>query len=449
MALIATFVLFILLFLGLRKKIDLRILLLALTLIGTIYLAITNPGFMGENTSGSPWTDCFGFITDFMSSSIGGIVLTIMLVFAYLDVLGKIKSLDALAYLLKKPLSKIKNPYLLVVVIAFVEYMLKICFSISPVEAALCCSMFFPIMLACGCTVETAAVTMLLPLVMNWGPADTNSLTAMGLMDINVDMTEFFVGTHLPIGGICLVVLLILMVLVSMIFDKRHPSEKKVEVTLSEKPDVPMFYAIMPLLPVILVLIFSPLVINGVSMSVPTACIVSLLISLIIVLITKRKLKELSTLFVDYFVALGDNLKSIGLMVLFATMFASMLNKIGGMNVIAEAMLKLRIPALLLTLLLCILAGLINMIVGSFYGSLSIAMPIAASVLPATGLSAPVLCFLVLLALNVGCLCSPVNPIMLVVSQRCNVEIPTLIKRGAPILWPMLIIVVVISALVL
>ena len=102
------------------------------------------------------------------------------------------------------------------------------------------------------------------------------------------------------------------------------------------------------------------------------------------------------------------------------------------MKIIADALMGLNMPPLVLVLVVCVFAWFINVVVGSFVGSLSIAEPIAASVAAATGISAPLMCFLVVIACGAGCVCSPVNPMVMILSKKTDTM--DLIKRaGLPI----------------
>ena len=104
-------------------------------------------------------------------------------------------------------------------------------------------------------------------------------------------------------------------------------------------------------------------------------------------------------------------------------------------------------PPLALVLLVCIFAGVINIVVGSFVGALSIAEPIAASVAAATGISAPLLCFLVVVACGAGCVCSPVNPMVMILSKKMDTM--ELIKRTAIPIWAGVLASTVFGVLVL
>ena len=116
--------------------------------------------------------------------------------------------------------------------------------------------------------------------------------------------------------------------------------------------------------------------------------------------------------------------------VLLAMVFASAMNAVGGMKIISEAITNLSMPPVFLVLLLCVFAFIINVVVGSFIGALSIAEPLAATISAAAGLNQPLICFLVIMACGAGCVCSPVNPMGMILSEK----VPTmeLIRRTAP-----------------
>lgn len=369
-------------------------------------------------------------------------------VISYVDVMKALRSTDVLTYLLSNPLNKIRNPYIMAIAVIFIGLLMRTSISDAPAQAALLSTMFLPILLARGASLGTAASAILLPLIICWGPADMNNITATKIMGIDVNMTELFVEVHVPIVIVTFILFSLIFPLAARMFDSKSTEIIAKTTTTFEKPNVPLIYSILPLLPMISMVLFSPLFISSISIDIVPACMLSLAVSTIIVLVKTRKFENISLILNSFTNSFGDNLKRLGMTVLFALSFASSLNKIGGMQIIANAIMDMQIPSILLVLIISLLGAVISTIVGSFFGALSITLPLANSMVPATGLSEAVICVLIIIASGVGAISTPISPLVLTVADRCDIDVITLIKRSAPIGWVTLVITAIISTII-
>lgn len=432
MELAVTLIIFAILIFGVIRKFNLRLLLLGESLIILLYLTITKGSVLGTASTGSLLVDCFAYIANYLAGNIGGVVLTLALVSAYVDLLKSIGATDALAGILCRGVSKVKSKGLVIFLVLLISTFLRTCIASGPAEVMLLLATFFPVMLNCGCSAGTACAAILIPNAICCGPADPSDLAAAAIMGIDVNITEWFFGCMLPVWAVVFAVSTIVFLLIYRSFDKDAPAEPDAQ-DAGLNVTAPKIYAALPLLPLLIMILFSPVIVSGISVDVNCAIVISLFITVVLVLITKKKDADVSGMMNCFCAGICDGFRTLGLTVLFATLFAGCLNSIGGMAVIADALMKLQIAPLVLVLILCVFSGLINIVLGSFFASLSIAEPVAAAAAAATGISAPLLCFLVLISCGAGCICSPVNPMVIILSEKENTM--DLIKRAAVPIW--------------
>ena len=447
MELVVTLLIFALLIVGIRKKVDLKALLLGETFLILLFLTVIKGSVLGDSTTGNSFLDCISYIGNYFSSNIGGTVLSIIIVSAYVEVMNVLDATNKLAQLIRIPMKKVKNHYAIIVIVMLITGFLRTCITSGPAAVLLVMATFYPVMISCGCTPVASCMAILIANALCWGPANPIALAASQLMSIEVNMTEWFVGVRLLIFVIFFAVMIIVYQITARINDRKEAFVVDQVQADQAEYTVPVLYAILPLLPLVFMLIFSPFLISTITIDINTACLLSLLITLIFVLVSSRELTSLVKIIQKFFDSFGDVLKSLGIVVLLAMMFATCLNSIGGMQIIAGVLTGLNIPPVLLILLICIFAGVINVVVGSFIGALSIAEPIAATVASATGLNAPLICFLVILACGAGCVCSPVNPMVLVLNKR--VPAGKLIKNGVVAVWSGAIVAIIAGCLIL
>ena len=448
---VMTAVLFALLVIGIVKKINLPSLLLGLSILGLIYLTAVNGSVLGDKTTGSPIIDIFTYIENSMVSSMGGIVFILMIVIAFVSAMNSIKASDVLVNILVKVVKGIRVPFVLIAVTIIVAALLRIPITMGPAVAALVIATLYPVLLKIGAPKPAAAAAVILGALTSWGPADASVLMVMELAGItDASVAELFVSSQVPL----IVVYLIALCVGAIIWWKFFTDKKsKAEIVAAEEKleedkgeDVkypPAYYAILPLLPVILLIIFSPICIASVKMSIVTATLISLIIALIVHLITQRSFKALFDMLKVFYESYGNTIISIGILVMFAILFAAIQNTIGGMAIIASGLVSLNMPMVLLVLILVLFSAVVNAVVGSFYGTLAICVPIAAQVAALTGMDVFLLAFLVLTACGMGCACSPVNPVLLLVSQESKTDPAVLIKHNvAPAIFSLVVVTI-------
>ncbi len=433
MNLIFTLILFALLLYGINKKLDVAGLLLLLSLAALGYMTVVNGSVLGENTTGSAFMDIFEFITNSISGNIGGIILIVMIIIAYLEVLAGIHSTTALAQLMERPMSVIKSKYLIAACAVVLGMIFRLGITMGPAVSMLMIATFYPILRKAGCSKLTAASAMVLFNVVTWGPADSTCYTSLALMGLETDVTEWFTGMQIVIAVIFIISASIAFMISNRFFDGKEAEQEdtaETEQSAETVENAPVLYALFPLLPLILMFVFSPLLIADVKISVITACIISLLITAVIHAVYKKSFQEILHLIKVFYTSLGNTLRGLGAVIMFAMLFASCLNQIGGMQMIADAMAKLNMPPVIVALLLCAFTVIVTFVVGSFYGALSMSMPLAAGIAASVGGNPLLLCYLVTLSVGAGGLLSPVNPVMLTASKECGVPILQLAKRN-------------------
>jgi len=115
-----------------------------------------------------------------------------------------------------------------------------------------------------------------------------------------MDVVTYFIQGQGPVALCTIASVAIGHFFVQRWFDRREGAKANVENGPESTMDVdkalegagPAYYAILPMLPLFLLVIFSPLVYNGIKLSLVTAIIVSLIITLVIDILTRRDFKQ-------------------------------------------------------------------------------------------------------------------------------------------------------------
>ena len=103
------------------------------------------------------------------------------------------------------------------------------------------------------------------------------------------------------------------------------------------RDDAPAFYALFPLVPVVLLFVFSPLMYKGIRMEVVTALLTSAFVAFVIDLIRTRKLKDCIGGLKNYAQGMGKVFTSTVFLIVSAEVFTAGLMKSGGIATIIQS----------------------------------------------------------------------------------------------------------------
>lgn len=431
---LATLVLLGLLIFSIVKKYKTSVVLLALSLVAYAGLTIANGSVMGDATSGSAFFDIFEMIRKSASGTMGGNVLIIMSLYGYIVYMQHIKASEMFATLVAAPLKKLKKPYLMAALMVVVGNIIKIVIPSGISVAALMLATLYPVLLQIGCSKATAASAVLLSYFTCWGPSDASLYTALSLAGIeDVSVAEWFVTSQIPVMLVTLIAVALIFIPISKFFDKRENAEKSdevLEVKSAKDIGVPYFYALLPLLPLLTILIFSELIAKSIVVSVVAASYFSLIVAIIIHTICQRKFSECFNGVSVVFDGMGDYFKGPGILLVFGTLFAGALNSIGGMKLIVGAISGISGGTVLAIFITTLLGTLVMGITGVFNGNVPLIVPLMTTIIAAGGLPELPLLHLALVGLALGSSVTPVAGASLYIASATNVSILTCVKRN-------------------
>src|SRR5690606_614441 len=201
-------------------------------------------------TSGFIGFDAFKAITDsfvYTNSHVGLMIMAIGGFVAYIDKIGASKSL---VYLAMKPLKLFrKQPYLAASLTIPIGQLLFICIPSAAGLGLLLMASVFPILVNLGVSRLSAVSVITAGTALCLGPASPTTVASTSIM--GMDVVNYFVHYQIP-----LVIPLTLLLMLVYFFVNRYYDHKHQLVTKEEKGDglvltAPLYYAIIPILPMI------------------------------------------------------------------------------------------------------------------------------------------------------------------------------------------------------
>lgn len=438
LGIIVTLVLVGLLLWGVMKRMNAGFLLLVLGL-GSIMLmqVITGTSVMGDASTGNYFFDLFEFFAKTAASQLSRNVLIVMTVMGYVYYMEKIKASTMFALILAKPFQKLKNPYLIISLVIVFGAFLKLGITSASSLTAMMLATVYPVMRKAGLTRNTAASCLPIAGSIVWGPADANWVLVLSVAGIaDITLAEFFTRYMILFVAILVIVLGITLPIFSKYYDKKEGAEANENDTYDVKDvgdietlGVPKFYAIFPLLPLIVILVFSSLIPSTPNLSIIAAHILCFIIVMAIDMIVSKNFKDTFNKAGSYFEGMGRYFNLGGIIMISATVFSQGLTMVGGIDTVSNLLTSGK-AGLVIGLTA---ATLLGMFIAAFC-HLSPVIPIFTPVIMAICTAAGVAPYFPLCALIFGsCMGLNVyacNSAIIIASGATGAPISTILKRN-------------------
>lgn len=386
----------------------------------------------GEATTGSAFLDVFEIMYKSMQSTIAGTGLTIIMMLGYIEYMQSLHAAEIFATLLAAPVRKLRSKYIVAAISILIGVVIGIVLQSSFVIIALMLATIYPVLKVAGCSDETCATAMIIPTLVTISPARTSYYMAISALNLeNVSVPEWFVRVQLPVGMIETLVLMVLFIIVNKYFDKKEmvsQVSEQMELKSADDLGVPKYFAVLPLLPLVITVVFSSLVMKTIVITPVGAVLLSLLISFVVHAISCRSLMKAFDGFTGLFKGMGKIMESMGPILLFGTTFAAVITKVGGMEVFINFFGQFASGPVLLGLV-SLLCFAILALTGSYMGNVALMFPFIQSICDVSGMDpvgASTACLLVMAAGGGICLVSAAN---LLACRATNTDIMRVTKR--------------------
>lgn len=383
-------------------------------------------------TTGSVFFDAFEFIRATLSSTAGKLGLNIMSVGAFAKYMDKIGASRALVRLTIKPLLALKSPYIVMSGTWIVGMLIGLCINSASGLAMLLMVTMFPILIGLGVSRLSATAAVATTLCFDWSPSDTG--TILSAETAGVDPVFYWSHYQVPIVAVAFVVVGVLHYLTQKYMDKRDGHVVKpmeVEAVKDEADTAPAFYAILPVIPLALILSFSSLWITSIKMNIVMAMFIGLFIGVCCEFMRHRNGKKVLGDIQVFFDGLGLQMANVITLIVAGQTFAKGLLCLGTINAMIDGSKDLGFgPMSMMLVMVAIIAGS-AIVMGSgnapFFAFAALTPAVAAH----TGLH-PVLMLLPMhFAASIMRNCSPITAVIVVSSGMGGVSSFDLVKRTA------------------
>lgn len=227
-----------------------------------------------ENSTGFWLFDVFELMRTTLQKDAGATGMVIMSAGAYAMFMNHVGASDVMVKICTKPLKHLGSPYIVLALTYTVGQLLNIFVPSAAGLSVLLMATVYPVLIALGVSHLSAAAVIASAACLDLGPA--SGASNMAAQMAGLDPMTYFIKYQVPIMLVVIPLVTITHYLVQKYFDKKEGfiadknSSSRLEDDATED-DVPKFYAILPLFPLVLLLLFNELVITSVKMNVVTA----------------------------------------------------------------------------------------------------------------------------------------------------------------------------------
>ena len=380
----------------------------------------------GVKSTGSTYFDILEYVKYLLGNRGGGLGLMIMVLCGFSVYMTHLGANDVVVKLVSKPLKNIRSPYILMVFAYFLACLMSFAVSSATGLGVLLMATLFPVMVNVGISRGAAAAICASPISIILSPTSGDVVLSAEISKI--PLGEFAFGTALPVS-----IFAILGIAVAHFFWQRYLDKKEgVQVERLNADEIkttaPNYYAILPLLPIIGVLIF-----DG-KWGLPNLHIVTVMVLCFIITATVDFLRSFNAkqTFDNLIVAyrgMADAFAGVVMLLVAAGVFAQSLSTIGFITNLIDSAQSFGGSAFFMMLVLAVITILATMATGSgnaaFYAFAELIPTLATKM----GVNPAFLTIPMLQASNLGRGLSPVSGVVVAVSGMGKISPFEIVKR--------------------
>ena len=380
----------------------------------------------GVKSTGSTYFDILEYVKYLLGNRGGGLGLMIMVLCGFSVYMTHLGANDVVVKLVSKPLKNIRSPYILMVFAYFLACLMSFAVSSATGLGVLLMATLFPVMVNVGISRGAAAAICASPISIILSPTSGDVVLSAEISKI--PLGEFAFGTALPVS-----IFAILGIAVAHFFWQRYLDKKEgVQVERMNADEIkttaPNYYAILPLLPIIGVLVF-----DG-KWGLPNLHIVTVMVLCFIITAAVDFLRSFNAkqTFDNLIVAyrgMADAFAGVVMLLVAAGVFAQSLSTIGFITNLIDSAQSFGGSAFFMMLVLAVITILATMATGSgnaaFYAFAELIPKLATQM----GVNPAFLTIPMLQASNLGRGLSPVSGVVVAVSGMGKISPFEIVKR--------------------
>ena len=383
-------------------------------------------------TTGFVWFDMFEFIKNTLSSRAAGLGMMIMSVAGFARYMDHIGASKVLVNLTVRPLAKLRSPYVVLSAGYVLGQVLALFIPSASGEGVLLMVTMYPILVSLGVSPLAATAMIGTTQSLDLGPGSGNSVLAAH--NSGMDIATYFVKGQVPVALCVIFTVAVLHFFVQKWFDQRSGHIVKTAEVAAMGADAnlpPAIYALLPIIPLVLILGFSSLMIKTIKMDVITAMLISTFISMIFEYIRHRNAKEVLSSLQVFFDGMGVQFATVITLIVAGETFAEGLKDIGAIEAIIKSAQATGLGGSAMTIVMTGIIAVAAVVMGSGNAPFFAFAALAPAVAKKMALEPITMLLPMQFASSIARSVSPITAVIVAVSGIANVSPFDVVKRTA------------------
>ncbi len=363
------------------------ILLLSGLVLITVAIICGQTAILPKNvrSTGFIWFDMIDLLRTISIRQVSNIGMIIMVASGFAKYMEAIGASGALVHLSIKPLKALRQPYLV----------LALCYllgqSMSPViptaggKAMLLLTTVYPILLGLGVSPAAGAAAIACSTCIGMGPGTGTVLFAAKIA--NIEPIVYFVHYQIPIVIPMMLTIAVTNYFVQQYFDRKNDDiyESATMGNVKDLPVGPAGYALLPVLPILFLCVFSQLGYSAIRIDTVTSLFLSWLIGVAVELIRLRNFRKVLMDAMTMIKSMGAVFSTIVALIIAAEMFATGLRLTGLIDLALKGAHAGGLGVTAMAVFLSGIIGIVTFLTGSGVGALTSFGSLAADVANSLG----------------------------------------------------------------
>lgn len=386
-----------------------------------------------KDPTGFSGFDLFRYIKESFSKTNAGVGLMIMAIGGFVAYIDKIGASDALVYVTMKPLKFFKKkPYIAASLVIPIGQLLFVAIPSAAGLGLLLMASLFPILVNLGVSRLSAVSVITATTAFGIGPA--SAITANATSIAGIDTIVYFLNYQIPLVLPLSLTMMITYYFVNRYYDKKNKLDIVV-VDENEKEELkaPLIYALIPILPIVLLIVFSKifsLFSVPITLDTTTAMFVSLFVALICEFIRKKNLIAVLDSLKTFWNGMGNIFKTVVTLIITADIFAKGLISLGFIDGLLDLAQNLGFGAVGIGIVMTIMIFLASMLMGSGNASFFAFGPLVPKIANKLGIESTSIILPMQLSASMGRTVSPIAGVIIATAEIAKVSTIAIVKRN-------------------
>lgn len=402
--------------------------------LGTYSLDLSSD--LGGSSTGFIGFDLFRLVKTVMGTNMVRVGLMIMTIGGYVAYMKKIHASDALVYVSMRPLMLFKRfPDVAAILMLPIGQMLFVCTPSAAGLGLLLVASIFPILVNLGVSRLTAMSVISACTIFDMGPGSANTARASELAGMT--NMEYFVEHQLPLTIPVTLLLMVVYFFSNRYFDRkdREAGRYKSETLDASdmKVEAPLIYALLPALPLILLIVFSSyfqLFGRPIVLDTTTAMVISLFVALLFELIRYRSFTKMLAEVKTFWTGMGTVFGNVVTLIISAEVFSKGLIALGFIDALVEGCTSLGFTGVLISIVIIIIIFLAAILMGSGNASFFSFGPLVPDIAGKVGMNPVDMILPMQLSSSMGRAISPIAGVIVAIAEVAGVQTNDLVKRN-------------------